>query len=597
MNRNNLDRSMSPYLRQHAANPIWWQEWSREVVEQAARQDKPLFVSIGYAACHWCHVMAADAFSHLPTAEFLNRHFICVKIDREQRPDIDQFVMQFILAQTGSGGWPLNAFLTPRLAPIFAFTYCPSEGSDRMPSLLQIARTIHARYADHADSIPDFSPGPQIPAVAAAADLLATLVPMHDPLSGGFGMGQKFPPHATLLFLLYHLCVRPDPQARRVCISTLDAMRLRGLHDHLQGGIFRYCVDRDWTIPHFEKMLYDQAMALWCYSLASRVLAIPAYKLMAVNIVRCLEESFEKDGLFISAHDADTDHKEGATYLWRLEELARLLTPDDLAAFSQTYRDISPAGNFEGAIHLVRQTDAPLEEIEAKLLAVRRTRPQPHADDKILCGINALTAVAFLQAARLLGRSDWEQKAAEIVRRLYSVFWDGCSLVHSIYDGRLEKQSFLFDTAALLLAVTLLHENDLSWHDPMLRLAAYLETFRDADGWMESRADDFHAVHASWFDHPTPSSSALAEMAITRVDILTGKPINPVPFRRPFEADFYNINVLMRNGLFHLITTQNPIDWTRLPPNAIQTRGDHYTDCYNGTCTDCPPNPVPATDS
>jgi uncharacterized protein YyaL (SSP411 family) len=584
MNRNNLDQSSSPYLRQHISNPIWWQEWSADVIETAVRQGKPIFVSVGYATCHWCHVMAAEAFSDGPTADYLNRHFICIKVDREQRPDIDQFLMHFITAQNRSGGWPLNVFLTPRIEPIFALTYAPAEASGQMDSFREIARSVRDYYEKHAAAILPFRPSVKMAAIADEETMAKELFNFHDPVHGGFGTGQKFPPHTTLLYLLYFLCSEDNTAVREMCRKTLDAMRLRGLSDHLQGGIFRYCVDREWTIPHFEKMLYDQALALWCYALAYKVFGSEAYKVMAEGIIRCLGETFEKDGLFISGHDADTGHAEGGTYVWRYDDLVNAFAADELAALGETYHDINRAGNFEDAIHLIRKTDVPLKAIEDKLLAIRRKRPQPHTDDKILCGMNALTAAAFIQSSRLMGMEEMETKAAAIMQRLCELFWDGGTLAHSLSNGSLQKQSYLFDAAAMLFAVSLLYENDASWKEIMIALSEYLETFRDDDRWIESRAPDFLPVEASWFDHPTPSSAALAEMGISRVAILTGRDIQTLPYRHPFEADFHNVTAMIRNGLFHLINTQQPVHWSQLPPNTIQARGDRESDCYRGTC-------------
>ena len=588
MERNNLDQSDSPYLRQHLSNPIWWQEWSADVIETAVRRDKPIFVSVGYAACHWCHVMAAEAFSDSPTADYLNKHFICIKVDREQRPDIDQFLMHFITAQTGRGGWPLNVFLTPRIEPIFALTYAPAGTGGHTTSFREIAKKVHEYYEKNAAAILPFQPSVEMPVIADEETMVKELFNFYDPVHGGFGTGQKFPPHTTLLYLLYFLSVEDNTEVREMCRTTLDAMRLRGLSDHLQGGIFRYCVDREWTIPHFEKMLYDQAMALWCYALAYRVFGSEAYKVMAEGIVRCIEETFEKDGLFISAHDADTGHEEGGAYVWRYEDLVNALASDELAALDETYHDINRAGNFEGAIHLVRKTDVPLREIEDKLLAVRRKRPQPNTDDKILCGLNALTAAALIQAARLMGIEEMETKAAAMLKRLWALFWDGRALAHSLFNGSLQKQGYLFDAAAMLFAVSLLYENDASWEGTMIALSEYLETFREDDRWIESRAQDFLPVYASWFDHPTPSSAALAEMGITRVAILTGQNIQTLPYRHPFEADFHNITAMICNGLFHLISVKQPVRWSQLPPNAVQVRGDRESDCYMGTCRALP---------
>jgi uncharacterized protein YyaL (SSP411 family) len=581
--RNNLDRSDSLYLRQHASNPIWWQEWSSAVIEESVRRNNPLFVSVGYAACHWCHVMSSEAFSDRATADYVNEHFICIKVDRDERPDIDQDLMRYLTAQSGSGGWPLNAFLTPRLQPFFALTYAPGKQNSRMKSFLEIAQAVHAYFLQNADHIPSFRPAADRPDIVGDDTGVETLSSFFDPVHGGLGTVAKFPPHSTLLYLLYNLCVKDHPEARRACALTLEAMRRGGLHDHLQGGIFRYCVDRSWTIPHFEKMLYDQAMALWCYALAYRVFQSEPEKSMAEGIVRCLEETFENDGLFVSAHDADTRHVEGGTYLWRYDEIAEALTPEEFAAFRGAYR-IERAGNFEGSIHLIRTNDAPLREIEKKLLAIRRRRPQPPTDDKILCGLNALAAIALIQAARLLNWEELEQRADRIVRRLWSLFWDGRSLAHSFSRGNVQKQAFLFDAAAMLTAVSMLHENDESWLDPLGMLARYLESFKDGENWVESRAEDFRPVAASRFDHPIPSSGALAEMAATREALREGKNLLPAPHRRPGEADFANIAVMMRNGLFHVITTKTPIPWNELPANTLRVRGDQESDCYRGTC-------------
>ncbi len=271
--RNNLDRSASPYLRQHRDNPVWWQEWSADVLAAAAARKKPLFVSVGYSTCHWCHVMAGEAFSDPATAEFLNRHFICVKVDRETRPDIDQYLMRFLLAQSGSGGWPLNVFLTPDLRPVFALTYAPARAGAGMPPLAALAERVLDYLTPPVADVRPFASRPgearggcRGQRAGRAAGRATT------PCTAASARGQKFPPHSTLLFMLYRLCLGADPELAAACRLTLDAMRLGGLHDHLQGGIFRYCVDPEWTIPHFEKMLYDQAMALWCFALAEKVL-------------------------------------------------------------------------------------------------------------------------------------------------------------------------------------------------------------------------------------------------------------------------------------------------------------------------------------
>ena len=581
--RNNLDSSNSPYLRQHAENPVWWQEWSVEILKTAVKQNKPLFASVGYATCHWCHVMAADAFSDKDTADYLNEHFICIKVDREIRPDIDQFLMQFIIAQNGSGGWPLNVFLTPDVYPIFALTYAPAHAGSSMSSLIDISKQVYKYYQNHKNKIIPFAAKVQPPPLIEKDRILKNLLAYFDSTDGGFGFGQKFPPHSTLLFLLYLMCSDKSKEIHEMCIKTLDAIRLRGLHDHLQGGIFRYCVDKKWTIPHFEKMLYDQVMALWNFSHAYRVLDKKEYAKMAEGILNCLESCFKDNHFYISAFDADTGHQEGGTYIWKYDELKKLLTIDEFRRLSEAYV-IQPEGNFEGAIHLMRRNDNALEDIESKLLLIRNQKAQPDKDKKILCGLNALVAVALVQAGRFLEKKKLEKQAGELIEHLIEKFWDGKILAHSYSFEKIQKQSFLFDAACLLLAITLLYENDRKWASRMDEISHYVQSFQEENKWIESRSGDFQTIQASWIDQPIPSSISLAEMGLTRFKLFSGKNISPTSYRQSFQSDFFNIVVMMQNGLFHHYTTRKAINWNQLLPNSIQMRGESETDCFQGTC-------------
>jgi len=548
--------------------------------------------------------MAAEAFSDPETAGYLNEHFVSIKIDREQRPDIDQYMMNFIQAQTGSGGWPLNVFLTPDLKPVHALTYAPLNTSGNRYSFLYIAQAVIEFMEQRGKNIMPFSPSEEEAPVADGGLLIRNLGEFFDSENGGFGVGQKFPPHSTLLFMLHYLAVKGEGETaeitsgkgmgadfhveaakvREMVTATLDAMMMRGLNDHLQGGIFRYCVDREWTIPHFEKMLYDQAMGLWTYSLAYRVTGSGHYRTMAEKIVKSLSETFLHDGLYVSAFNADTDHEEGATYLWNEDELAALLTAEEFTRFREVY-EISSGGNFEGLNHLIRKNNNRIDDIEEKLLAGRLKRSQPSRDDKILSGLNALTAVALIQAGRHLGRPELEAGAVTLVWRLLETFWDGSSLAHSYFDGVLQQQSFLSDAAAMLLAVTMLYETDGSWNDTMTSMAEYVRSFREGDRWVESDAEDFMKIYASWFDHPSPSAVSLAEMALTRVALLTGGDVTPAVWRWPHQSDFYNINVLLAEDLFHLYTTREPVPWSAIPANSLQRRGEPESVCHNKTCT------------
>ncbi len=581
--RNNLDKSSSPYLLQHTGNPVWWQEWSEELIRYAVSVKKLLFVSVGYATCHWCHVMASEAFSDTETADYLNDHFICIKVDREQRPDIDQILMDFINNQNGRGGWPLNVFMTPDFHPVYALTYAPVHSRDSMHSLKSIAEKVHEFYEENRNKVPPFTATQKQPEVADESDLAKTLSKYYDHENGGFGTGPKFPPHSSLLYLLYQLGFEDSPSIKTICIKTLDNMAMRGLNDHLQGGIFRYCVDREWTIPHFEKMLYDQAMALWCYSLAYRVLGKESYRNMANGILKCLKECFKKDSLYITALDADTEHEEGISYLWKYEDLKNDLLQEEFEKFTEKY-SIDRQGNFEGLIHLIRKNEGTLDEIENKLLKIRLTRKQPSKDDKILCGMNALLAIAFHQAGRFLVRPDLEKDASDLVMNLLNKFWDGKTLKHSLYKGSVQDQSFLFDSAAILTAISMIFEKDDSWRNSIVDMKAYVESFKEDGQWKESSVSDFRTVYASWSDHPVPSSVSLAEMGTTRAALLAGHEVRFKAFREPFISDFYNITAMMNNGMFHLIESAKNLTWEELPVNSIKIRGTNETDCFMGAC-------------
>jgi uncharacterized protein YyaL (SSP411 family) len=581
--RNNLGKSSSPYLLQHSHNPIWWQEWKKDTLDLALQENKPLLVSIGYATCHWCHVMAAEAFSDNVTASYLNDKYICIKVDREQRPDIDQYMMHFIQTQSGSGGWPLNVFLTPDARPVVAITYAPAKSDENRISFLDIAGRVNEYLKSNVNTISPFIAIENEPSTEEESMIAREIGYYYDDEYGGFGTGQKFPPHSILLFMLYFLSVKEDTDLKKICTSTLDAMMLGGLNDHLQGGIFRYCVDRRWTIPHFEKMLYDQALALWSFSLGYKVTGSPNYKAMAEKILRCLDECFEDNGLYVSAFNADTDHEEGATYLWSRSEIENLLGKEDFLRFCDVYT-ISEEGTFEGRNHLMRKNNDPLNDIEDKLLAVRKKRSQPSVDTKILSGMNALAAAAIIQAGRFLEKPELEIKAEGIINKLIDLFWDGSVLGHSYYNGILQKQSFLTDAGAMLAAITMLFESNEKWKNTMDLFSMYVQSFRKNGKWIESKADDFVEVNASWNDQPVPSGVSFAETGLTRYALLTGKEVKSVPYRRVLQSDFYNINALMCNDLFHLYTTKKTVPWSRIPANSLQKRGEPETDCYNKVC-------------
>jgi len=500
--------------------------------------------------------MAAEAFSDAETAAFLNRHFICVKVDREERPDIDHYLMGFLVEHTGSGGWPLNVFLTHDMTPMYGLTYAPCTGDRGLPTLLEIAGKVQA-FLSSGREAPAYMPARRMPSSFPSEHIVPALTRGFDREYGGFGASPKFPPHSTLLYLLYRLSEEEGLHSKEMALRTLDAMRLRGLNDHLGGGVFRYCVDRRWTIPHFEKMLYDQAMALWVFALAFHVLGRDADRAMAIKIVSCLQTDFRRDRLYLNSHDADTAHVEGATYLSERKELETLLGPAGFAAFSEAY-DIPEAGNFDGKIHLVKRADTPCDELEAVLLDARRRRPQPNADTKVVSGINALAVCALVQASRFLGAPELRDAASVTMRRLIETFWKEGRLFRATSDGNLHRHSFLFDASAALLALTMLAEDEGSWSGILAEAASYVESFREGDGWIESREPDFIPVPAPRYDQPIPSSPSLALLGLARRDLLAGNTPRQMEYGEPHEADFHNVAAMLCDGRCRLLRPKTP---------------------------------------
>lgn len=569
--RNNLDKANSPYLKQHKDNPVHWQEWKKEVIEYAKAQGKMLFVSVGYSTCHWCHVMAQEAFSDKGIANYLNEHFVSIKVDKEQRPDINNYLMAFLTSMTGQGGWPLNVFLSSDIKPIFGLTYAGLHAKYGMPGFMEILKAVKERGGGS-----EFHPELSAPKTIESDKLIQTIYDNFDHYYHGFGQ-PKFPPHCTLLFMLHYYQETKDDKLREMIEKTLDTMMKSGLHDHLQGGFFRYCVDREWRTPHFEKMLYDQAMLLWVYSLAFRLIEKDEYKLVAEKIVKCLHETFESNGLFYSGIDADTNHHEGETYLWSKEELKN-------DAIATAY---SMENNFEGKIHLIKNKNTfsdELDRAESALLEIRKKRDQPHTDKKIITSWNCLAGIGLIHAYRYLGKKIYLDMAENLFDALIKSHYSA-RLIHSSIDGVKEKEEFLEDYASLLLFVTYLHEETNNYENYLKELSTAIMKFKKKE-WIESHNDDFIEVAAEAFDHPVPSSVSMAELAICRSNVLLKKEyIGDEEFKMPLHFDFFNISVLFKKGLFHIIETPTLIDWRKISINTMQGRGKEFMRCYKGVCS------------
>lgn len=453
---NRLAREHSPYLRQHAHNPVDWWPWSDEAFAEARRRDVPVFLSIGYATCHWCHVMERESFEDAEAAAALNEAFVCIKVDREERPDVDGIYMAACLALNGHGGWPLTALLTPEREPFYVATYLPRETRGGRIGVLDLARRVArfwredragveasaGRITEHVRAMlapPPTSAAPAgVDALAAAAEALAR---RFDPVHAGFGHAPKFPsPHGLLLLFRESLRTGEPAHAARA-LATLDAMRRGGIHDHVGGGFHRYATDRAWLLPHFEKMLYDQALLALAYTEGWLVSGEDTFRATAeATLGYVLRDLIAPEGAFFSAEDADSATadgrmEEGAFYVWTEAELERVLGPDD-AALARAAFGTAPEGNYRdeatrertgaNVLHLPRplaevaaeaglaeaDLHQRLEAIRNHLFEARAARPRPLRDDKILTDWNGLAIAALARAARAFGRRDFAEAAA-----------------------------------------------------------------------------------------------------------------------------------------------------------------------------------------
>ena len=579
-NQNNLNQAASPYLRQHKNNPIHWQEWSQDVLDYAKENNKIIFLSIGYSTCHWCHVMAEEAFSDKEIADYLNNHFVSIKIDKEQRPDIDKQMMDFLISYTGNGGWPLNVFLTSNQNPFYPLTYLPLE------NFLELIKYIKNFYEKNNKKI-EFQKSKIINPLDIKEDFIIEILTKNfDHKSGGFGLFHKFPLHSTMLFMLHYYEETKNENIKFMITKTLDAMMEKGLNDHLQGGFFRYCVD-NWNIPHFEKMLYDQAMHLWVYCLSYKTFEEEKYKIISEKILNCLLETFLESGFFISAHDADTNHEEGLTYLWDYNELKKILNQKEFDLLKENYQ-ISDSGNFKGKIHFIKKNSYfsnEINHIERKLLEIRNKKEQPFKDEKFITSWNSLAGIALINAYRYLKKNEYLELAKKLFSKIYNEHFYNEKLFHSSFKEKFQEQEFLEDYASFLLFITYLHEETNDYKEYIISISEKIKKFKEGDNWIESENKDFIKVYSDYYDNPISSSASLAELALIRTEILLGNNyLTKKKFKEPLKNDFLNISVLIKKGLFHIITSENKLDWKNLPLNTIQKIGSSFSDCYKGSC-------------
>ncbi len=558
---NRLAGETSPYLQQHAENPVDWRPWGEEALTLAKREGKPILLSIGYSACHWCHVMAHESFEDAEVAAVMNRLFVNIKVDREERPDLDQiYQTAHQMLTSRAGGWPLTMFLTPDGAPFFGGTYFPKAPRYGLPGFPDLCQRVAEAWRDKRADIEQQN-GELLKALSAGAasrplagELSAAPLRLaveraaqsYDPQFGGFGGAPKFPHPADLELLLRRHAATHDARCGEMALTTLRRMAEGGIYDQLGGGFCRYSVDERWAIPHFEKMLYDNGPLLRLYADAWRVSGEPLFRRVAEETAGwVMREMQSPEGGYYSSLDADSEHEEGKFYVWSREEVSRHTTAEEYAVVAAHYGLERPA-NFEGEHwHLLvalpladvaASLGRPLAECERllasareKLFAAREQRIRPGRDDKILTSWNALMIEGMAHAGRVLGRDDWLASARRALDFIRRQMWQDGRLLATCKDGRAHLNAYLDDYAYLLKAV--LETLQAEFDSELLAFAealggALLAHFEDAAGgfWFTSHDHEalIHRVKAG-HDSAMPSGNGAAAFALQRLGHVTGE--------------------------------------------------------------------------
>ncbi|MCW1824967.1 hypothetical protein A5731_17000 [Mycolicibacterium conceptionense] len=539
---NTLGGSTSPYLRQHADNPVHWREWTPEALAEAASRDVPILLSIGYAACHWCHVMAHESFEDADVAAVLNDGFVCIKVDREERPDLDAVYMNATVALTGQGGWPMTCFLTPDGRPFFCGTYYPKLG------FLQLLDAVAETWRDRRDEVERASdqiatelrsmsaglPGGGAPVGPELCDhAVAAVLHDEDETYGGFGGAPKFPPSALLEGLLRHHERTGSVPALTAVQRTCAAMARGGIYDQLAGGFARYSVDPHWVVPHFEKMLYDNALLLRAYAHLARRTGDPLARRVTAETAAFIRSDLGAGSMFTSSLDADAGGHEGLTYVWTPAELRSVLGDDD-GAWATSLFGVTAGGTFEhgaSVLQLHRDPDdgARFEAVRAALSAARASRPQPARDDKVVTAWNGLAITALAEASVALEDPELLSAAADCAQRLLDLHLVGGRLRRASLGGRVgESAAILEDHAALVTGLLTLHQLiGFGLDEAIALLDVALEHFADPEQpgrWFDT-ADDAEQLMvrpADPIDGATPSGAALIAEALQAAGYLTG---------------------------------------------------------------------------
>ncbi len=569
---NRLATETSPYLRQHKDNPVDWFPWGQEALERARAEDKPMLVSIGYSACHWCHVMEHESFEDPETAAFMNEHFVAVKVDREERPDVDTIYMGAAQAMLGHGGWPLNVWVDPDGVPFYAGTYFPPEPRQGAPSFRQVLegvveawstqrdeiRAVAPRTVERLSAATRVEPSADAPSHQVLEEAEKTLTTMFDASFGGFGGAPKFPPSSALEFLMGRIADgAAAPRTEQVVRTTLERMAWGGIYDQVGGGFARYAVDAQWLVPHFEKMLYDNALLARAY--------LHGWQLMGEDLFRrvceetldwALREMRGPEGGFYSALDADSEGEEGKFYVWSQDELGEVLGAD--ADAMQRYWGVDRGPNFEGRsiLHVggPRPDDAVVERARERLYEVRSQRVWPGLDDKRLTSWNALMLTALADAGRVLSRQDYLDAARACADFLLDRMRDADGrLLRTFKDDRASLNAYLEDHAFLVEALQVLYEATLEtrWMVEARALADQILTRfanpEEPGGFFDTSSDHESLVvrPRDVEDHPIPSGSSSACLALLRIAAYTG---DRAYERRPMEVI----------RMFHVAATRYP---------------------------------------
>jgi uncharacterized protein len=539
---NRLAHETSPYLLQHAENPVDWFPWGEEAFVRARAEDRPILLSVGYSACHWCHVMEHESFSDPSTAALMNERFVNVKVDREERPDVDALYMEAVQVMTGHGGWPLNVFITPEQVPFYGGTYFPPEPRQGMPSWAQVILAVRQAWDERREEIVE--QGERMAARLQGGGLLqpseqdidprmldtaeVALSRQFDGQWGGFGGAPKFPPASAVEFLL-------GRGETRMALVTLHGMRTGGMYDQVGGGFARYAVDRTWTVPHFEKMLYDNGLLARAYLHGFQVSGDEALRRTCVETLEWMaREMRAPEGGFYSALDADSEGVEGKYYVWSVEELRDALDPAD-AETAIAWLGATEQGNFEGTNVLEARGPQPPDElrerVRARLLEVREQRVRPGLDDKRLTSWNALAIAAFADAGAVLEDERWLDVARGAAEFVLTQMRDADGrLLRTFNDGRAKLNAYLEDHAYLLEALLVLYQATFEerWFAEARALAdTILARFADTErGGFFTTSDDHEQLVArrkDLEDTPIPSGGSSAALGLLRLSALTGE--------------------------------------------------------------------------